>query len=51
VAKQLNGRNHLITCVIEHVAVLETCRYLETKGFEVTYVQVDQYGRVNPQGK
>lgn len=51
VAKRESGRNHIVTCATEHVAVLETCRYLETQGFEVTYLDVDQYGRVSVQGK
>lgn len=38
--------NHLITCKTEHKAVLNTCEYLETKGIEVTYLDVDSNGLV-----
>ena len=40
--------NHIITTAIEHPAVIEVCRFLETTGFEVTCVGVDSCGIVDP---
>jgi len=36
--------NHIITSSIEHPAVIEVCKYLETQGFDISYVDVDKNG-------
>lgn len=41
--------NHIITTQIEHPAVINPCRFLEKLGAGVTYIGVDQYGRVDPE--
>lgn len=43
-----NKKRHLISSTIEHPAILNTCAWLEQKGFKVTYLPVDTDGLVNP---
>lgn len=49
VAEKLASKgDHIITCVTEHKAVLDTANHLETMGKSVTYLPVDEYGMVSP---
>ena len=42
-----NKGNHIITTNIEHHAILHSCEYLEKHGYEVTYLAVDKFGKIN----
>ena len=43
------GKNHIITSVFEHHAILHTCQYMERQGYEVTYIPVSDKGLINPE--
>jgi cysteine desulfurase len=47
--KYADRGNHLITCVTEHKAVLDTAKHLESLGKKVTYLPVNEYGEINLQ--
>ncbi len=40
-------KNHIITCVTEHKCVLESCRHLSGKGFDITYLPVKEDGLID----
>lgn len=41
--------NHIITSQVEHPAVINVCKYLEQKGFRISYLPVDKYGMIDPE--
>ncbi len=43
----LSAGKHIITTKIEHPSVINTCKYLESQGIKVTYLDVDKTGRIN----
>lgn len=42
-----NNKNHIITSKIEHPAILDSCKFLESQGYEITYIDVDEKGFVD----
>ena len=40
-------KNHIITTKVEHASILETCKYLESIGYKITYLNVDSSGRLD----
>jgi cysteine desulfurase len=46
--REREGKDHVVTCVTEHRAVLDSCRRLEREGFRVTRLPVDGEGRIDP---
>ena len=44
---QVYGR-HIITSAIEHKAILKSCRWLRKQGFDISYVEPDERGYINP---
>lgn len=41
------NKNHIITCQTEHKCILNSCRYMQNKGYQVTYLPVDDNGSIN----
>ena len=42
-----SSKNHIITTKIEHPAILDTCKFLEKQGFQITYLHVDNQGFID----
>ncbi|MCX4365466.1 MAG: cysteine desulfurase family protein [Bacilli bacterium] len=40
-------KRHIITTKVEHASVIETMKYLETRGYDITYLSVDEHGRMD----
>lgn len=41
------NQKHIITTKVEHASIMETMKYLETRGYNITYLSVDEKGRIN----
>ncbi|MGO3212939.1 MAG: aminotransferase class V-fold PLP-dependent enzyme, partial [Ruoffia tabacinasalis] len=48
-SKELGQGNHIVTTAIEHPSVTNVTKYLETQGFEVTYIQPNERGEITVQ--
>ena len=49
-AVKLNpDKKHIITTSVEHASIMETMKYLENNGYDITYLSVDKHGRLNPE--
>ncbi|MCD7786018.1 MAG: aminotransferase class V-fold PLP-dependent enzyme [Oscillospiraceae bacterium] len=48
-AVELTGKKRIITSKLEHHAVLKTCEYLKTKGYEITYLPCPENGIIDPE--
>ncbi|MGR5551381.1 cysteine desulfurase family protein [Vibrio alfacsensis] len=46
--KHLDGKGHIITSKIEHKCILNTCAFLESIGFDITYLSPEQDGQISP---
>lgn len=46
-SKYKNRGNHIITTPLEHSSIIETCKYLETKGFIIDYVKINKDGQID----
>ena len=44
--QDLSRKNHIVTTVVEHSSVYQVCRYLETKGYQVSFLKPDRQGHI-----